>query len=116
MSKHFAELAQDQTTPEAHYFEQLRLDLEWAAGAAKTFVERDGRDRLSALHTGFHAIAGRRWSRFKQSEKSGDKECASEMEAFGLFWYQVANAVEQMQSVEPGSDSGNDSGGDYNEF
>ncbi|CAN5468698.1 hypothetical protein BH09VER1_BH09VER1_26250 [soil metagenome] len=70
-----------------HFFDQLKQDAEWAMDSAKTSYFRDKVDPQKAMAHAFGAIAGRRYSRFNEAEKSGDAERAGEMKAFALFWY-----------------------------
>ena len=72
-----------------HFFDQIKQDAEWAMDAAKTFYFRDEVDPQKAIAHGFGAVAGRRYSRFKEAEASGDIERAKEMKAFAVFWYEM---------------------------
>ncbi len=94
MNEHFSDQKVTHDLKE-HYFGQLHLDLEWATEAAIIFAERDGADAITSISCGFNAIAGRRWNRFKEAEKDGNENRASEMKTFAQFWYRVAKEIEQ---------------------
>lgn len=90
--KHFAD-KEDSKSANDHFFEQLDWDLEWAVGAAHTFMERDGRVPSDALLEGFRAIAGRRYSRFRTAEEEENSDCAKEMKMFAHFWYRLCEEI-----------------------
>ena len=83
---------------EAHCFEQLHLDLDWAFGAVVTFMERDGLDSITAVKQGIQGIAGRRWNRFKEAEKYGHEKRANEMKLFAQFWYLLHKKIESIDT------------------
>jgi len=90
--RHFADLAPD-TTLDAHFFEQLNLDLNWATDNIQEYQKKNGLDSLTALEASFHNIAGRRWNRFKEAEKQGNEKRAVEMKYFASFWYRLTAKI-----------------------
>lgn len=79
-----------------HIIEQINLDLEWCLNASHTFHTSDGLVHLDALLQGLNAIAGRRYSRYKEAESNNQTLRSKEMQELAKFWYKLEREIKEL--------------------
>ncbi|HMO41692.1 MAG TPA: hypothetical protein PKE17_19925 [Saprospiraceae bacterium] len=83
-----------------HIIEQINYDLDWGLSAAHTFRTSDGKIPIDALLQGLNAIAGRRYSRYKEAESNNQASRSKEMQELAKFWYKLEREITELFDMQ----------------